>query len=380
MHSNEKILLICSHNPFSGVGGDKAATKHIVHSFSKCLEVIIVCFGEKTEILKISHNIMIYSLKYPKKITRIFNAVINIKKLGLGFGSFWFKPFKSLISDIILEHNITQAVAHHPYMCPYLHHAEIKHKYCEVHVLDSEVYFKSWKKNQFRLKNIFIYFDLKRAENYFLNKNKINFFLSEIETKKYETNGIYSPLPLKVENLKPGIKFSDRDDTLLFFGDFAWLPNLTTVGEIIKLAPILEKSHPQFKILLIGAHLPKPIQGVLKKYSNISYLGYIDDLKNIKEKSKYLLAPMTIGGGVRLKILEAIQSGIIILTNKEGCEGLPSKNPCFRIDKDIPINQLLNKIELMSDQVKQEIVNDGTKMILDHFSADKRLVILKGKK
>jgi len=201
--------------------------------------------------------------------------------------------------------------------------------------------------------------------------------LSEVETKKYHTNGVYSPLPIGLENSKSGIKFSDRENTLLFFGDFAWLPNLTTVSEIIKLAPILKKSHPHFKILLIGKNIPKSIQNVLKVYDNIKYLGFIYDLKSIKEKSKYLLAPMTIGGGVRLKILEAIQSGIIILTNKEGCEGLPVDNPWLRIDKGIAIDQVLNSIELMSAHEKQEIVDDGIKMILNHFSIDKRIPILK---
>ena len=319
----------------------------------------------------------LFPSKYPKKFIRAFNALLNIKRLGLGFGSFWSKSLKRLIRDIILEHGITRAIAHHPYMSPYLHHKKIKDKYCEIHVLDSEVYFKLWKKNKFKLKNILIYFDLNRSENYFLNKNNINFFLSEVETKKYHTNGVYSPLPIGLENSKSGIKFSDRENTLLFFGDFAWLPNLTTVSEIIKLAPILKKSHPHFKILLIGKNIPKSIQNVLKVYDNIKYLGFIDDLKSIKEKSKYLLAPMTIGGGVRLKILEAIQSGIIILTNKEGCEGLPVDNPCFRIDKGIAIDQVLNSIELMSAHEKQEIVDDGIKMILNHFSIDKRIPILK---
>jgi len=52
------------------------------------------------------------------------------------------------------------------------------------------------------------------------------------------------------------------------------------------------------------------------------FTGYLPDIRPALKQSSVCIIPLRVGGGTRLKILEALAAGIPVVTTKKGMEGL----------------------------------------------------------
>jgi len=108
----------------------------------------------------------------------------------------------------------------------------------------------------------------------------------------------------------------------LYVGNFSWLPNVEAAQKLIQV--IWPKIHTKYKnaeLSIVGKNMPSSIRsnpeiGIIAK-------GEVENIAEVLSNNEILLAPMTIGGGTKFKILEAMATGVIILSSKEGVMGLP---------------------------------------------------------
>ncbi|MEO1747542.1 MAG: glycosyltransferase, partial [Pseudomonadota bacterium] len=64
---------------------------------------------------------------------------------------------------------------------------------------------------------------------------------------------------------------------------------------------------------------------VLRRYNNmprIKAFGWVDDMKRHYRKAQLFIAPLQIGGGTRLKLLDAAAHGLPIVSTTKGAEGI----------------------------------------------------------
>ena len=112
-----------------------------------------------------------------------------------------------------------------------------------------------------------------------------------------------------------------RND-VLFFGAMSRPENyLSAIWYIEKVIPLLEDSGTRFVIL--GSNPPEE----LKKYEgdSVHITGFVDSVVPYFESSLCLVAPLVLGAGIKVKILEGLSSGIPVITNNIGIEGIPAK-------------------------------------------------------
>jgi len=55
---------------------------------------------------------------------------------------------------------------------------------------------------------------------------------------------------------------------------------------------------------------------------NIEAPGFVDDIRSYAAKAAVYVVPLRIGGGTRLKILDAMAMGKAVVSTSIGCEGL----------------------------------------------------------
>lgn len=116
---------------------------------------------------------------------------------------------------------------------------------------------------------------------------------------------------------------SSNKKDILFFGAMARPENyLSAIWFIENVMPLLNDIDIRFVVL--GSKPPEE----LKKYENerIHITGFVDSVIPYFESSMCLVAPLVLGAGIKVKIIEALSSGMPVLTNKIGVEGIPVKD------------------------------------------------------
>jgi len=105
-----------------------------------------------------------------------------------------------------------------------------------------------------------------------------------------------------------------------FLGGSQHYPNVDAMKFFAtQIAPRIRCSQSDFVFKIIGAfdgrlipQLPFPTE----------FTGYVDDMRPHLCECSLLIVPLRIGGGTRLKILEAMSLGVPVLTTTIGCEGI----------------------------------------------------------
>ncbi len=113
-----------------------------------------------------------------------------------------------------------------------------------------------------------------------------------------------------------------RDHTLLFVGNFAYEPNVDAVIYLCQLIfPLILKYVPDAKLLLVGNAPPAQVY-FFDIHPQIEVYGYVDSLVPFYETAEVVVCPLRMGGGVKVKVLEAVHVGKAIVTTSIGAQGL----------------------------------------------------------
>lgn len=111
-------------------------------------------------------------------------------------------------------------------------------------------------------------------------------------------------------------------DTLIFTGGLTYNANFDAVhfflGEVF---PLLKTRRPSLRLRITGSTEGVPVDD-LPLTDGVTFTGYVDDVRPLVARSQVCVAPMRIGGGTRLKILEAMALGTPVVATNKGAEGL----------------------------------------------------------
>lgn len=115
--------------------------------------------------------------------------------------------------------------------------------------------------------------------------------------------------------------------------ELVWLGNNNVPHNRAALIYLLEKILPDLKCFQLKVAGGCPDDLVLKysELPGVKFLGYIENLDEAFSPGKIMAAPFLFGSGVKIKVLEAIASGVAVVTNEVGFQGIPySNNKIFR--------------------------------------------------
>jgi glycosyltransferase involved in cell wall biosynthesis len=111
--------------------------------------------------------------------------------------------------------------------------------------------------------------------------------------------------------------------TILFLGSLDWRPNLDGVRLLLdQIFPIVQAFEPEAKLLIVGRNPPDWLRQQVLGRSGVELHGSVPDVRPFIARAGMLAVPLRIGGGSRLKILEALASGLPVVSTIIGAEGL----------------------------------------------------------
>ena len=117
--------------------------------------------------------------------------------------------------------------------------------------------------------------------------------------------------------------FLDRviDGTVLFVGNFVHPPNIDAARRLIaRIFPRVIAAHPGASLLVVGDEAPVDVAAASNRRINVT--GLVPDPVPYIECAAVVAVPIRFGGGMRVKVLEAIAAGKPLVASRLAVEGL----------------------------------------------------------
>jgi glycosyltransferase involved in cell wall biosynthesis len=102
-----------------------------------------------------------------------------------------------------------------------------------------------------------------------------------------------------------------------------WPPNVDGVLWFAQeVYPLVKAAIPDVQFAVVGARPPQRVLRLAEEDASIAVTGYVDDPQPYLAASAALIVPVRAGGGMRVKILEALARGTPIVSTTVGYEGI----------------------------------------------------------
>jgi glycosyltransferase involved in cell wall biosynthesis len=113
-------------------------------------------------------------------------------------------------------------------------------------------------------------------------------------------------------------------DTLLFFGAMNYYPNQDGLTYFVEqIFPLILAKRPNTKLRVVG---PAPESVRHLQSANVELTGFVQAVEPYIDAASAVIVPLRLGGGTRLKIVEAMSKAKPIISTRVGAEGIDVVN------------------------------------------------------
>ena len=148
---------------------------------------------------------------------------------------------------------------------------------------------------------------------------------------------------------------SDKPE-LLYVGSLDWTPNQDAVRWLIEsIMPRVRLAIPNAHLSIVGRKPPSWMRSLCDKCAVTLYAD-VPDVRPYLADSSLVVVPLRIGGGSRLKILEAMAAGRCVVSTSIGAEGLELSAGHEIVIADDPADFARECISLLVDPIRRQLV------------------------
>jgi len=162
---------------------------------------------------------------------------------------------------------------------------------------------------------------LRRAEHVLVCSEKEREALAVlgVERVRVVPNGVdtsyFAPLATPPENRLGALE-------LVFTGGMDYLPNEDGARWFLeRIFPLVVRGRPDARITFVGKN-PSSALRAFAREGQIVFTGRVEDVRPFVQRAQVFVVPLRIGGGTRLKLLEALATGVPLVSTRVGAEGL----------------------------------------------------------
>lgn len=150
-------------------------------------------------------------------------------------------------------------------------------------------------------------------------------------------------------------------DGLVFVGGYGWHPNRDALEHFAAdVLPLLRGTGPEVPVRWVG-RAPEPVRRDYRERHGIELTGYVDDTRPLVHAAACYVVPLRVGGGTRLKILDAWAMGKAVVSTSVGCEGLDARDGENILVRDDPAEFAAAVRRVLGDEALRRRLGEGAR-------------------
>lgn len=195
--------------------------------------------------------------------------------------------------------------------------------------------------------------------------------ITENDAEQLRTMGCRRPMVAIPFGITPDgeVSVEEEPNSLFHIGSMDWMPNQEGVRWFLEQVwPKVHERMPQLTLYLAGRKMPEDLMRL--DMEGVRVLGEVPDAMYFISSKQINVVPLLSGSGIRVKIIEAMSVGKVVVTTTIGAEGIGCTDGVDVLIADTPEQYVDQLYRCVSDPAfRQEIGSHAARLIAERFGS-----------
>lgn len=171
------------------------------------------------------------------------------------------------------------------------------------------------------------------------------------------------------EYFRPESPPEEQDGHLVFVGGMGWYPNRDAMLWFVReIWPRLRRADPNRVAKLVGRDPPEEVRRAARE-EGLEAPGFVDDIRPIVDRALAYVCPIRMGGGTRLKILDALAMATPLVATGFAVEGLGLEAGKHFLRAETPEEYATQIRRLEADaSLRRSLAEAGRELVEERFA------------
>lgn len=188
------------------------------------------------------------------------------------------------------------------------------------------------------------------------------------EDTYHKTNTLLVPIGTEIK----ASVITTQSHNIMYFGKMSYPANIHAVKWFVqKVLPLILRKIPNCRFYIVGKDPAPSLIQMAEQNGHIIVTGTVDSVETYYDKADIVVIPLFFGGGVKVKLLEALGHQKLVISISKGIEGTDFTNGIHLITADDEQNFARLCIDALCAPDKYtKVVHQGHQRVKDFYSWD----------
>lgn len=382
-----RILQLCKKFPYPLKDGEAIAVTYLSRAMRDLgCEITLLCMNTTkhyTDLSELPEDFDHYEEIYCTPLDNSINAVDAFVNLfsdsSYHIDRFISRPFKAKLIEILTAGKYDIVQLETLYLAPYVDTIK-KHTDAQIvmraHNVEHEIWDRISQNTQFLPKKWYLTHLARKLRNFEVSRlNEYDFLialtdrdLTMFKRLGYRNGAMASPIGIETAKyINYHVREQKPEDmlSLCFIGSLDWMPNIEGLNWFLhQVWPKVHRRFPSIKLHVAGRNTPRILLDL--DMPNVTVHGEVEDAAKFIGNYSAMVVPLFSGSGMRVKILEGMALGKVVITTslgKEGIDALDKRELIIADSADAFVeaigycNTHREKLNLIGEQARSFVVN-----------------------
>lgn len=337
-----KILQLCKKFPLPLKDGESIAVTYLSRALNELgCEVTLLAMNTSKHYIdpkEVEHLSGHYKAIHTVDIDNTVNPIGAFANLfstdSYHVSRFRSDSFGKKLESILKEEQFDIVQLETLYLAPYM---EVIRSHSDAllvmrsHNIEHEIWDRITKNTKFFPKKWYINYLSKKLRKFELGVlNDYDFLvpISQRDLHKFRSLGYMNgaetiPIGIDFREYEPNMGAFRRNPSVSFIGSLDWIPNYEGINWFLnEVWPDVHFNIPDLELHIAGRNTPNELYRWSK--SKVLIHGEVRDAREFINQHPMMIVPLLSGSGMRVKILEGMALGKVVITTTMGLEGIPA--------------------------------------------------------